>query len=104
MLVDGPRLGRTEVELQRAYACLDGSPAAWTRLAQAKLGYGAPEAAALVELGAYEALVPVEAISSDEGPLHATVGLLAGCMVDGLQKAREFGHVGWRACLRASAL
>ncbi|WP_255424213.1 MULTISPECIES: hypothetical protein [Myxococcaceae] len=31
------RLGRAEVELRRAYAGLDGSPAARTRLAQAKL-------------------------------------------------------------------
>ncbi|WP_434345607.1 hypothetical protein ACN6A1_26865 [Myxococcus virescens] len=35
------RLGRAEVESQRAYAGLDGSPAARTRLAQAKLEYGA---------------------------------------------------------------
>lgn len=55
------RLGRVEVELQRAYACLDRSLKARTRMAQAKLEYGAAEAAALMALGAREALVLVEA-------------------------------------------
>ncbi|SDF27792.1 hypothetical protein SAMN04488504_12760 [Myxococcus virescens] len=69
------RLGRAEVDLQRAHARLDGSPEARTRLAEAKAEYRLAEAAALQMLGAREALVPVEACGA--GEVRATVGLLA---------------------------
>jgi len=85
------RLGRAEVELQRAYATLDGSPAARARLAEAKAEYRQAEAAALHTLGAREALVLVEARGAGEGPQRAAVGLLAGNHVAeyGCQEARE---------------
>lgn len=91
------RLGRAEVELQRAYACLDGSPEARTRLAEAKAEYRLAEAAALQLLGAREALVLVEARGAGEGPLRATGGLLAESHVaaHGGQVAEE-----WRGTRR----
>lgn len=91
------RLGRAEVELQRAYATLDGSPEARTRLAEAKAEYRLAEAAALQMLGAREALVLVEARGVGEGPLRARVGLLAESNVaaQGGQVAEE-----WRGTRR----
>lgn len=88
------RLGRVEVELQRAYARLEGSPEARTRLAEYRLA----EAAALQMLGARDALVLVEARGAGAGPLRATVGLLAESHVaaHGGQVAEE-----WRRKRRA---
>jgi hypothetical protein len=52
------RLGRAEVELQRAYAGLDGSTESRTRLALAKEECRAAESAAMQALGVRDALTP----------------------------------------------